>query len=1129
MFKYILPLLFIANIAFASDWFISANSPFTDSTVSGVQCRYLRLDSTDLATEYSPALDTRLIANAEFVYTINNSATGSGADVTLQVCTNDSDTGTCTAFQADVNGDFISTDAALTADADFLAATQSYIRALVDTAAVSPGNSTLKVCGSTSDIPMTEVDPVFTASGLTDGSNADGLHSHTASASTQQAISANATTGLFDGGEITINAVPSTFDLAAGTGAVVDWTDPLNPVYNEVSWDEQLGITVTGLATETFTTLGINSSGVLVQNPGVPFTPQLRRSLITLQVLQHLNNTIIDAVTVNSIPAYEVTRSILDYIEVLGAINKGNGYTFNGANRQVDKVPGVTTLPFVNRGIDLQDPTNKTDGQQVAISTLIRNWQDGSGGVTVLSGQSFLDPDFYDDGSGTLAAVGGNKWQIQRFYFFSPSGATIVAYGQATYNSLSEARNAIFTEVFVENPRVAAGKFTTAVLLKNGVTELNDPDEAEFVSITIGAANAGTFNPNDSVPVDHANFDAEVDAIVLTHTNIPDAHHLATPTEFEIAGTMPILWFNETDQAVDNKLWRLESQNSSFIFSAFDDARTLGGIVFTISRTDTIIDSISFSPTVFFRDGSASDPSISFDTDVDTGFFLSSGDINYTNDGVDLGKLATRGLGFADEVSYFIVDSSEIDSLPQTNVSAYPISQGGWNFIDPNTVQSIILTPCSTTNPCIIGADDAYPNTPTNQIMEDWASAGPLGPWVDAGDHSQGRTGIPCTVALPQTHDNGCVYEGLGFDTYSTGAATASQSSIVGSDDTIVNAQLSTAVGSRHSKISAVNGTTGHLTVIGSTSAFIAGETQYSGIILTHDGSIIGTDSDSGGKTTNEAIFGGDGNLIDMHGVVGNAVAGRNTILNGVSNSIITDVAGDRGCSECAILNSRSSTIRNEGIALNTEIQGAIIIGGRGNEIIGIAGEKPPIGALVTGAYGTAWMPHQKVHGSGPGYDSGDTIPGALQTIDMMFRKKTTEDNAAQGMNPSSAGSDLSLQYAGVYIITGKGQCTDSADITTTAPTQIEMWDVVASMWWTGGAATPQVIGVADGGDDLTPGTQLFLPTVYTFGAVNTWAMQITTGTNGRFRFRINPGADAQELFCWVDAHISMSRQDSGP
>lgn len=407
------------------------------------------------------------------------------------------------------------------------------------------------------------------------------------------AITANTHTGILTGGEVTVNVDPTKFDVAAGTGVSVNWTDPANPVRTNVSWVQQIGVTPAGLTTELFTTIAIDESGLLIQRAGLQLTPQQRRNCIELQAVVHANFTTIDSITENSIPAYEVTKSIIDYIDAIGPINGGNGYAANGVNLQVDKVAGVTTFPFINRGTDAQDPTNRTDPAETAITGMVFNYQDGVGGVTTVPLQSVVDPLFFDDGSGTLASVPNNKWSIQRFFYFSQTRATLVAYGQDTYANVTDARNGIFTEAFIGNPLLVNGTFTSALLVKKEATDLSNLSVAEFVDITESFTSSGSFAPNADPGVDHSAYVAghadgsncsagsyplgvdaagavedctdasiDTDSIVATHTAITAAHH-------GIGADTQVLFNDGGDPAGD----------PGFLFNKTTDTLTVGELV----------------------------------------------------------------------------------------------------------------------------------------------------------------------------------------------------------------------------------------------------------------------------------------------------------------------------------------------------------------------------------------------------------------------------------------------------------------------------------------------------------------------------------------------------------------------
>jgi len=288
--------------------------------------------------------------------------------------------------------------------------------------------------------------------------------------------------GLFTGGEVTINAGDNTtFDVAAGTGVVVDWTDPANPVRTLASWAAFTAEAVPDIGA-VFTVVGINANGSLVKQSGAEFTPGEKRATIQLQTLSHASGVIINAVSGSSQPAYEVIQSILDYIDALGPINSGNDYSANGVNLEIDKSAGTTVLPFINRVNDVQNPSIQTNAATVS-ATLSRTFRDGLGGFIFIPGNTVIDPDNYDDGSGVLAAVGNNKWTIQRLYFFGQVNITAVTYGQAEYNSMDDAEAAILLEAPELDPLLGNAAFVTALIVVKDATDLSDPLEAKFVCI----------------------------------------------------------------------------------------------------------------------------------------------------------------------------------------------------------------------------------------------------------------------------------------------------------------------------------------------------------------------------------------------------------------------------------------------------------------------------------------------------------------------------------------------------------------------------------------------------------------------------------------------------------------------
>lgn len=68
-----------------------------------------------------------------------------------------------------------------------------------------------------------------------------------------------------------------------------------------------------------------------------------------------------------------------------------------------------------------------------------RWYSNGSGGWTKQSSQTTWNNTQYDDGSGTLATLGPNKWSVQWFYL-DLDGSLMCIYGTQFYNNLDQAR-----------------------------------------------------------------------------------------------------------------------------------------------------------------------------------------------------------------------------------------------------------------------------------------------------------------------------------------------------------------------------------------------------------------------------------------------------------------------------------------------------------------------------------------------------------------------------------------------------------------------------------------------------------------------------------------------------------------
>ena len=301
---------------------------------------------------------------------------------------------------------------------------------------------------------------------------------------------ASSSTGLFSGGELSINGVDNAkFDLSDGTGIVVDnWTDPANPILYKVSWSGLTSQTVTNIATQPVTYVGIDKDGIIIQSSS-PFSNSEKRDYIDLGVLVHTNNTNITVVNNQPVLSKEVGSQLYDLINGLGFFNVKGGIEFtpNGANLSIDRSAGTIFKQGSNYENDPANPHVKTISSATAYSDI--RYRLRTAGSEILPGTAFIDPNNYDN-AGVLTSVPTGKVTVQRINIFS-SGDVRLQYGQNLYDSIDDGIANAPSEEFVIEPNIDQnGLFRAFLIVKQGATDLSDTQQATFIQAsTFGKAN----------------------------------------------------------------------------------------------------------------------------------------------------------------------------------------------------------------------------------------------------------------------------------------------------------------------------------------------------------------------------------------------------------------------------------------------------------------------------------------------------------------------------------------------------------------------------------------------------------------------------------------------------------------
>lgn len=298
-------------------------------------------------------------------------------------------------------------------------------------------------------------------------------------------------TGVITGGIISINADNTKFDISAGTGFITDnHTDPLNPVVTMVSWNAMTGISATYLTTANETQLMIDINGNVIQHNYV-LTYDESRDYIYLGRIIHAGRTVITNTSNVPKSILSTAENIYDIARAIGPINiSGNDVTPDGANLNFNMSAGSIYRFGSNWSNSRKVPNISTINASTPVSFQYR-YRNGSGGYTIGTSRTAIDPLKYDDGSGTPANVPNNKWTIQRVYLFS-IGTKYVTYGQTIYNSLAEAQLGVLEERPTVDPQFADACLRAFIIVKQNSTNLNDAVNDIIPAGKFGEAGGGS-------------------------------------------------------------------------------------------------------------------------------------------------------------------------------------------------------------------------------------------------------------------------------------------------------------------------------------------------------------------------------------------------------------------------------------------------------------------------------------------------------------------------------------------------------------------------------------------------------------------------------------------------------------
>ena len=280
-------------------------------------------------------------------------------------------------------------------------------------------------------------------------------------------------TGIIEGGYLTIGTPNTTFSISDGRGMVTDNTVNQGKI-TPVKWTGKTNITATYIGSGLVSYVAINSAATVVQQL-TPFTYAQSRTLIVVGSLIHVNLTNLDAINQLSEIVINPLNQLNDLNYSLGQFSfSGNVFTANGANLNINKSAGKIYSHGANWAINNLDPNTVTLAQLTALTFQYR-FQTGTNGATGIA----INPDIYDV-AGVSTAVPPAKFTIQRIYSFVSNNVKIQP-GQTLYTTLALAKSALQTEVFVTESSINDnGIIRGFLIVKQGATDLTSATQAFF-------------------------------------------------------------------------------------------------------------------------------------------------------------------------------------------------------------------------------------------------------------------------------------------------------------------------------------------------------------------------------------------------------------------------------------------------------------------------------------------------------------------------------------------------------------------------------------------------------------------------------------------------------------------------
>jgi len=328
-------------------------------------------------------------------------------------------------------------------------------------------------------------------------------------------LEAGILTGLLNGGVLSTVNGTTTFNVSSGSGLIITYNASLNsdpfPTIVKVDWPNFVSSSLPNITTKQITYIAIDSSGSLVKQ-NTAYTDGDFESKIIIGRVLHQSGSVTNGTITQPTVSYGQTGFRGDFIRAFGPLKlSGHVVSVNATatnpptNTQflgLAKTSGDSYVEGRNYTTNPNSPNyiKSTTDTALTTSKIFREYVNSSGTVVIDSGvanagYTAVDVTNYNN-NGVLTAIGGgNKFTIQRLYWFpnAVNRAIFAYYGNAIYTSIAAAEIGIESEIFTEGDNTRDGAILLGYLIvKQGTTDLNDAAKAKLIQAGLSRAISST-------------------------------------------------------------------------------------------------------------------------------------------------------------------------------------------------------------------------------------------------------------------------------------------------------------------------------------------------------------------------------------------------------------------------------------------------------------------------------------------------------------------------------------------------------------------------------------------------------------------------------------------------------------